>query len=676
MKLALSIKTLLVSGCCFVLWSCGGSSNSDNSNPSRVPDYSRLKTTSVITTELKQADTSSLSLHIKNGLRLKVRDSARNDYILENGGPSALPSTDDATSGNFSETNTHVEGVDEADYVKYDGSHLFVSTHPQWYWEEQRPEAKIRILATDPAQASAEEVSEIVLSGDDDWGSVSELYLVEDATSNTTGLATLRSTWSYFAWIEPAMTLIDSYFYPGDDQLEVTVYDVADPSDPEQAWQLSIDGYLQDSRKIGNTLYLVMFYSPWLAGLEFLPENNTQKNRNEDVISGASLNDLLPAYSVNGGNPQPLVSAQDCYLPTEVTSLDGFSGLTTLVAIDLGSKQITSSVCLSANVQGIYASLENFYIGATSGEGWWFGNSETVVHKFATGNGDITYRSTGKVPGYLGWDDPAFRMSEHEDYFRIVTTSRDSSGNPSHLLTILEDSPTTDQMLEVATLPNSSRPAAIGKPGEDIYSVRFRDDKAYIVTFQRIDPLYVLDLSNPQDPQIAGELEVPGFSSYLHPINDNYLLGIGNEVTANVQGGVKVSLYDVSDSNNPLEVTSLVLGGNGSSSEAQYNLHAASFLFTSEDQLRFTLPIHTYASGWNWSHSGLHLFEVNGLLNNTATLTHAGEIVAEESTPDQNWPSMYDGARSVMHDEALYFMYGEKIFSAFWSSPQAANGPL
>lgn len=680
MQLTFPTKILLIGGCCFTLLACGGSSDGNRQNPpGNSPDYSKLRTTGVITTELKQADAGSLGLHLKNGLRLKVRDSQA-EYRLEAGSPAPAlaPEADNSfAADNYSETNTHVVGVDEADYLKYDGDHIFASSHPQWYWEEQKPDAKIRIFSTDPTQASAEEVGSINVADDDHWGAISELYLIKNSTSDaTTGLATLRSSWSYFAWIEPAVALIDSYFVPWNDQVEVTIYDVSTPAEPEHSWQISIDGYVQESRKIDNILYLVVYYSPWLAGLEYYPETNAQKKQNESLIQNARLNDLLPSYRINGGSAQPLVQPGDCYLPVDAGSNDGFSGLTSLVAIDLDSKQIRSSVCLNANVQGIYASLENFYIGASSAQGWWFDSMhETILHKFAIQDGNITYRSTGKVPGFLGWDDPAFRMSEHDGYFRIVTTSRDSNGNPKHQLTVLQDSPNSDQMQTVASLPNANRPSAIGKPGEDIYSVRFRDERAYIVTFQRIDPLYVLDLGNPQDPFVAGELEVPGFSSYLHPINDDYLLGIGNEVTDNINDGVKVSLYDVSDSANPLEITSLVLGERGTYSEALYDLHALSFL-SSTDQLRFTLPIHSYSGNYEWSHSGLHLFEINGLSAGEAALTHVGEIVAEESSPDQNWPGVYDNVRSVLHDDAVYFMYGDKLFSAFWSSPQAANGPL
>src|SRR5690606_3817329 len=138
------------------------------------------------------------------------------------------------------------------------------------------------------------------------------------------------------------------------------------------------------------------------------------------------------------------------------------------------------------------------------------------------------------------------------------------------------------------------------KPREDIYSVRFRGDKAYIVTFLRTDPLYVLDLSNPQDPLIAGELEVPGFSSYLHPVNDNYLLGFGVDATATTQRGIKVSLFDVSNTSKPQEVDSVVFGESGSYSEALYALHAASFPSPSSDELRFPLPMSIYSSGYNW----------------------------------------------------------------------------
>lgn len=681
----LKLSALLLPLVCFnLLTACGGSSEPTTRDRSlSPPDYSKLKSTDVEASSLARADDTSLARHLKNGMRLKTRPvtSSSSGGSL-NGSPAA--EVDSAFDGNtnnqeYSDTNTHEQGVDEADYVKYDGRHLFVSTHPQWHWGESTPNASIRILATDPDQAAISEVSSIALD-DQHWGAASELYLVSDNNGDTTGLASLRSTWSYHAWAEPSIAQVATdlamTIAPSHDAIQLTLYDVRQPAEPNRSWNVEIDGYLQESRKIGNILYLVTQYSPFIPGLNFYPQNNRQANENEELIENTDLDELLPRVSINGGTPGPLVAPGDCLIPVDLDENAGYASMTTLVAINLETQEISSSMCLNANVQGIYASQENLYIGGSSWLDWQTNDSVTVIHKFNLQAGEINYRSTGSVPGWLSWGDASFRMSEYEGVFRIVTSSDDENWNPVHQLNLLADSPDNDLMQVVSTLPNQNRPSAIGKPGEDIYSVRFRGDKAYIVTFERIDPLYVVDLSNPQDPFIAGELELPGFSSYLHPVNDNYLLGFGVDATATSQRGVKVSLFDVSNANNPQEVDSLVFGESGSYSEALYDLHAASFLSPTSDELRFTLPMSIYSSGYNWSHSGLQLFELTGLDSNAASLTHVGEIIAEAATQESKWPNAYGNNRSVLHNDTVYFIYSDDIFSSFWQSPEAANGPF
>ena len=683
-----------------VFSACGGSSDTSSSRPgsstsssgsvTTPPDYSKLKPSTIEAKELIWATDESLALHLKNGLRINT-----GGYHAGSGGaefnlvdratgaqpePTTAPETALDTAGasdNYSETNTHVEGVDESDFVKYDGSHIFLATAPNYTWGEERPNASIRILATNPEQASVTGISEIPVENTQ-WGAVSELYLVENSdTGTTSGLATIRSSWSAFCGTTPSIDDVASSYYPYEsrDKVQLAIYDVSNPGEPEKSWTASIDGYLQDSRKIGNTMYLVTQYSPTLPGLVYYPNSEQAADRNEQIISAANVSDFLPTISINGAEPTPVVEAERCLVPVDRDEFHGFASMTTLVAVDLESQQVTSSLCLNSRAQGIYASEENLYIGGTSNDNWFDFNSFTVIHKLNLQDGNIDYRSTGIAPGSLGWSDPAFRMDEHNDYFRVISTSRDDAWQPIHRLTVFKDAEDSDLMEVVASIPNEARPQTIGKPNEDIYSVRFRGDKAYVVTFERIDPLYVLDLATPEDPFVAGELEVPGFSNYLHPINDNYLLGFGRDVVNNQQQGVKISLFDVSNSTNPLEVDTMSFGGPGSYSEALYDLRAASFLFPNSDQLRFTVPIQIYGDGYiHWENEALHLFEVNGLDNNTATLNHTGSIISEEASASKFYPDYYTN-RGVQHDNTVYYIHGPDVFASFWNNPEAATGP-
>ena len=210
---------------------------------------------------------------------------------------------------------------------------------------------------------------------------------------------------------------------------------------------------------------------------------------------------------------------------------------------------------------------------------------------------------------------------------------------------------------------------------EDIYSVRFDENRAYIVTFQRTDPLYLINLDNPEDPYIDGELEVPGFSDYLHPINDNYLIGVGNDADANgFAQGVKVTLFDVSNPSSPQELNSLVFGERGSSSAASYDLRAFASL-TVDNDFRFTLPIRRNGLNWTWLDTGLYLFEVEGVNDSNASLSFNGSVISESSSASKSWPNYGEIDRGILHDDAVFYMHGEDLWTTFWHSPAAVKGP-
>ena len=170
----------------------------------------------------------------------------------------------------------------------------------------------------------------------------------------------------------------------------------------------------------------------------------------------------------------------------------------------------------------------------------------TRIHKFALQGTQVRYRGSADIDGTVwrgGQSD--FRMNEFEGDLRILASQFDWTNEDfvDHKLYVLRESSTRRHLDTVSTLPNSARPEEIGKPNEALYGVRFLGDRAYAVTFLQIDPLYAIDLSDPEDPYIAGELEVTGFSDFLHPVTDDLLLGLGT----GANGGVKLELFDVSD---------------------------------------------------------------------------------------------------------------------------------
>jgi uncharacterized secreted protein with C-terminal beta-propeller domain len=165
-----------------------------------------------------------------------------------------------------------------------------------------------------------------------------------------------------------------------------------------------------------------------------------------------------------------------------------------------------------------------------------------------------------------------FSMDEHNGYFRVATTDHNwisgSSGNNIYVLN--EDLKTVGKLENLA-------------PGEEIYSARFMSDRCYLVTFKKVDPLFTIDLSEPDNPIVLGKLKIPGYSDYLHPYDENTLIGIGKETVEAKEGdfawyqGVKISLFDVSDVDNPRELAKIEIGNRGTDSPALYDHHA--FLF-------------------------------------------------------------------------------------------------
>jgi uncharacterized secreted protein with C-terminal beta-propeller domain len=209
---------------------------------------------------------------------------------------------------------------------------------------------------------------------------------------------------------------------------------------------------------------------------------------------------------------------------------------------------------------------------------------KTVIHKIAINKGELEYQTNGEVTGHVL---NQFSMDEHNGYFRIATTknrvwSRHGENSESfNNLYILDKN--LKQVGEVEELAE----------GERIYSVRFMQNRAYMVTFKQMDPLFVIDLKDPTNPTVLGELKIPGYSDYLHPYNDNLLIGLGRDTSANewggvTQKGVKLSLFDVSDVADPKEVDTYIIGDSSANSAALHD-HKA-FLF-SRDKNLLAIPV-------------------------------------------------------------------------------------
>jgi inhibitor of cysteine peptidase len=265
---------------------------------------------------------------------------------------------------------------------------------------------------------------------------------------------------------------------------------------------------------------------------------------------------------------------------------------TTIISLNTqnDSEEISKETFLTGAAQTIFVSTNNIYITNTTNSiylvpGVTNGNNlnsmvypepteETIVHKISIADGKIEYKSWGEVPGTVL---NQFSMDEYQGYFRIATTTGWMENNNVYVL---------DNDLKV-----------VGKlegfaPGEKIYSARFIGNRAYIVTFKKIDPLFVIDLKDPENPRVLGELKIPGFSDYLHPYDENHIIGVGknavDEGSFAWYQGVKIALFDVSDPQNPVEISNYVIGDRGTDSYALTDHRA--FLFSMSKNL-LVIPI-------------------------------------------------------------------------------------
>lgn len=516
----------------------------------------------------------------------------------------------DSSSGgtpSYSTTNLQETGVDEGDLVKTDGSYLYLARGTHFI-----------VLRAQPA-ATSSVVSDINLN---DW--INELYLengrVEVVTASSRTTEALRTTGDV-----PQKA---TYNTP---VTRLHVYDVADPASPKLTTRYEFPGTLQGSRRLGSTIYLVTNHRidlpfpayPWDYLRYGIFEQQAYEraaaraqSENLRMIAELTLADMIPTYTwtsysgMTAGTSQTVdaVVPGDLYYPVTGNGTD----LSLVFAVDMARRpDAIASSAVFTSWSTVYVSPESLYLA--SGNSWdWItplatdsrelSNPEpsTAIHKFAiaASGGKPVYRGSGRVPGWL---NNQFSMGEHDGFLRVGTTRGGWWGEQiSNRLSILAE--LDGALEEVGRIDGIA-------PGERIYALRFDRERGYIVTFRQTDPLFTLDLSNPEKPRVAGEIHVSGFATYIHLIGDdnNLLLTIGR--SADESGrvtGNKLQIFDVSNPTIPFLVDDFELGSDWSS--ALYDHHA--FLYYRPLSL-LAIPISGY-SGTDFSyHSGLRLFSID-----------------------------------------------------------------
>jgi len=657
-KISLSVLPLSL-----IFLGCGG-----DSNKAIIKDITTIDTS---VSALSEVSDISFANYYRNGLYVSsTRDS---NFLMETTDAVAMPSTSDA---DYSTTITQEQGVDESDRIKYNGDNLFIAARR--YYQEQTEEAVssvdyVRILQREN-DSSMSQATQFSLS-DESNNDITGLYLYQDM------LTALSSGWGAESYSD--------LWYPVQSHYTLSFVDVSETNNPNVMQQLTIDGYVISSRQIDNKLFVVSTFSPQVDGLIQNAVTEDDQLHNYNLLQDIAIAELMPSYIDKSGVKRSLVTNNDCLIPEDATATDANDSMVVMSVIDVNNPSSIKSTCVSAHIDGIYVSQQSVYLyGVTIEESKRTG----VIHKFDMSAGAIDYLATGNVDGDFGFDNSQLRFNEHQQYLRVVSTSYDSQSRPQHQLSVFEAIAGNTSLQLVGQLPNDDKPEKIGKENESIYAVRYFNDKAYVVTFERTDPLYVIDLKEPTAPAILGSLEIPGYSAYLHPISEDLILGIGQQVNPEllpaagsndnvtdevVESGAHVSLFDVSDPSNPAQLSKIVYPDGYT--PAQYNYHALTYLKIDDGKHLLALPVETWRSSnsdgdnsfsiWTADIS-LELLEINGE-GSQALLQKIGDISPKE---DDRFISSWDD-RSVIHGDDIYYIHGNQVWHSLWSDPQSVDGP-
>lgn len=425
-----------------------------------------------------------------------------------------------------SSTNVQVEGVDEGDFVKADGDTLYVLSS-----------GRLRIF--DTSDGGLEELATLDVRGA--WGATEmlvegdHLVIVGLGTSEQLPMNDIRPG------LAPAMSNVTG----------ITLVDVSDPSAPAIEDTVTVDGFPVTTRLVEGHLRLVLQSAP--VGLEWShPEGSGLRaerqatERNREVIRNSSIENWLPWFVAGSGREGVAVDCEDVWLPPEPSGIDTVSIFDFELAEGI-QDWVSASVVAAGSM--VYANTEHTYVATQRWIDWAgvdsdsaFKGHKTLIHRFDTPvDGELAYVASGEVDGFLL---NQFAMDEHEGHLRVASTSSPSWWGG--------DSDSVSQVTVLATegdrLEEVGRVDGLGET-ETIHAVRFMGPIGYVVTFRQMDPLYVIDLTDPTAPEAVGELKIPGFSAYLHPVADGLLLGVGQDADEETGAteGLQVSLFDVSD---------------------------------------------------------------------------------------------------------------------------------
>ncbi|MGE7091170.1 beta-propeller domain-containing protein [Lysinibacillus sp. NPDC048646] len=432
-----------------------------------------------------------------------------------------------------------------------------------------------------------------------------------------------------------------------------TFYDIKNPKNPKFIREVAQEGYLQDIRITNDTLYLIGNMHPnyWM-----LKEGETLDLKPKTYDSTVSKDyKSLPLEKIT-------------ILPN---TMDGSYSLITAVDMKNGAQAKANTKGYLGGSSGLYMSENALYLttpiydgnqGGIAGKRvmdmiWMPTSVDTQVFKWAIDGTALNFVGAAEVKGSVL---NQYSMDEYKGNFRIVTTEGnmwDEQNVSRNHLFILDKN-----LKELGSVKDLA-------PGEKVYSARFMGEKAYVVTFKQVDPLFVIDVENPKKPTVLGQLKIPGYSNYLHPLDDTHLIGIGYDTEERydtyskrnftVTTNMKMSLFDVSDFQNPKEQSTVKIGGKGSSSDVQYNPKA---LFRNNEYNYYGFPVVLYEAGQGdevvYQGQGAQIYEITA----EKGIVLKGNIISKNSGDQyEDWEQLVQ--RVVYIDDTLYTVARNEVKS-------------
>ena len=474
----------------------------------------------------------------------------------------------------YSETNIQVAGVDEPDSVKTDGSYIYILSGSQISIVKAYPVSTLQVVSTISLDSGFQYTSFFIhkdtitvfgQSYPNYWYFTEPYPLEKESIDDNTLLDTNISNNQTIQSFKPGQWNVS--------QVSISIYDISDKNQPRLKKTFQLDGNFVDARKIDSTVYLVS------------SENTYDIYRTIDKKEYFQI----PTITIDGKTKN--ISVQQIYY---IDQPDEANRLTHVLSLNLTTFSFEQKSFLIGSTHNLYMSAESLYLTYTSydyttrllqSNSFDKTSEKTKIHKIQFKNDEITYINSGEVPGRIL---NQFSMDEHNHYFRIATTTGSlwNEQNPSQNNVFILD----NDLSIVSSIQNIAT-------GEELYAARFMGDRGYLVTFKNTDPFFTLDLSNPKNPTLLGELKLPGYSDYLHPYDAHHIIGIGKDTIASNDPnfawyqGVKLALFNVSDINHPSLIDTEIIGDRGSSTPV-LNDHKALLFDKTNDLL--VLPISVY----------------------------------------------------------------------------------